>query len=606
MRFRPATLTRTLLTTTALAGLVLAAAHPDPAHAQAGSSWTTPLGTSQGTRFSNLNEITTSNASALVEEFNYPTGYAGGHQGGPLVVGNAMYIVTPFPNKLIALDLTHPGTTLWTYDPGANPFARGISCCDVVNRGAVYAYGLIMYAALDGTMVAVNSFTGQQVWKRQLANIENGETITSAPIVVGANVIIGNAGSELGVRGWVQALSILTGQTVWKAYSTGPDSDVLIDGSFKPFYAKDQGPNLGTTTWAGNQWQQGGSTTWGWLTYDPELNLLYYGTANPGVWNPDLRPGDNKWSSTIFARNPLTGKAVWAYQLTPHDGWDYDAVNEDTVVDLPINGKTTQVILHFNKNGYAYMLNRATGQLISANPFGTVTWATGIDLKSGVENVVPAMTTHTGVTTTGVCPSALGVKNWLPSAYSPKTQLFYLPTFNLCESIEPLEAFYIAGTPVEAVSVGFQPGPGGNMGALVAWNPVLGQQAWSDPEALPLYSGVLATAGNVVFYGTLDHMFKAVNATTGALLFQTQLECGMISNPMTYTGPDGHQRVAVLTGVGWLPGGFAGGSCPAENAYAPGNSALATAIKGAVVAKSAAPTTAPAPTSGYLHVFRLP
>ncbi len=599
---------------------------------QAGASWTTAAGTVQGTRFSGLTEITNGNAASMVEEFNFPTNNTATHQGNPLVVGSVMYVVTPFPNKLMAMDLAHPGTTLWTFDPGASTLAEGVACCDVVNRGAAYANGLVIYGVLDGNVVAVNATTGALAWKTLVANPSIGETLTAAPIVVGNNVIIGNAGGELGVRGWVQALNVTTGKQVWKAFSTGPDSDVLIGPTFKPYYAKDQGKDLGQTSWQNSLWQQGGSTSWGWMTYDPELNLVYYGTGNPGVWNPDMRPGDNKWSSTIFARNPQTGQAVWAYQLTPHDNWDFDAVNESTVIDIPINGVARKVIVHFNKNGFAYTLDRATGQLINAQPFGpNVTWATGVSLTTGLEQIPAASYIHTGQTLANNCPSALGLKDWEPSAYSPTTGLFYLPLLNLCSSYEPLLTEYIAGTPFQGIDLGISPGPGGYLGEMVAWNPITNQRAWSVQEPLPLYAGTLATAGNVVFYGTLSGLFKAVDATNGHVLFQTQLECGMVSNPMTFTGPDGHQRVAIMTGVGWLAGGLSGGECPGEtnlpnpavdgsstslstvaksqttevaaSAHGPG---YASAVAAYAKAHGAATTATPAVTSGYVHVFKLP
>ncbi|MEJ0048631.1 MAG: PQQ-binding-like beta-propeller repeat protein [Rhodospirillales bacterium] len=318
---------------------------------------------------------------------------------------------------------------------------------------------MIIYSVLDGTVVAVNATTGKLVWRAKLGDPTVGETLTDAPIVVNNKVIVGNSGGESGVRGWIQALDVNTGKTLWKAYNTGPDADVLIDKNFHPFYAKDQGTDLGASTWPGTMWQQGGATSWGWLTYDPELNLLYHGTANPGVWNPDMRPGDNKWSSTIFARNPDTGKAVWAYQLTPHDGWDFDAINEDIVADLPLKGAVHKVIVHFNKNGFAYTIDRRTGKLLVAQPFGNVTWATGVDLGTGMPGFVPSLQPHQGAVTSGICPTPEGAKDWEPSAFSPATNLFYVPSINFCYNLEPLLALYIAGTPFFGASFTFAPGP---------------------------------------------------------------------------------------------------------------------------------------------------
>ena len=565
--------------------MLAAAALPQGAFAQAaGAEWPTPAGTPEGTRFSSLADITSANVNTLVEEFAFPTGTKASHQGQPLVVGTTMYIVTPYPNKLIALDLTRAGAVKWTFNPGPSEYARGVACCDVVNRGAAYANGKIIYNVLDDQTVAVDAVSGKLAWRTKLGDVKSGETLTGAPIVVKDKVIVGNAGGELGIRGWVQALNVDTGKVVWKAFNTGPDADVKIGANFHPFYAKDQGSNLGSTSWPGTLWQQGGSTAWAWFTYDPALNLVYYGTSNPGVWNPDMRPGDNKWGATIFARNPDTGEAVWAYQLTPHDGWDFDAMNESIVTDVTISGATRKALVHFDKNGFAYTLDRATGEVLKADKFVNVTWADHVDLKTGIPAVNPGMDTHEGVIVKNICPTPLGAKEFVPAAYSPKTKLFYVPTINFCNNYEALRAVYIAGTPFTGVSLSFAPDPGKTPGEMIAWDVTTGSKKWSIQEPLPLYSGVLATAGDVVFYGTLNKQFKAVDATTGKVLFQKTLECGIVGNPISYTAPDGKQRVAIYTGIGWLAGGFAGGKCPGGGEGRPTTSA----------------------TSGMVHVFKLP
>ena len=589
------------------AALALAGASSGAVAQGAGDQWTVPAGTVQGTRYSTLTGIDTSNVSRLVEEFRVATGTVASHEGQPLVVGDTMYVVTPWPNLLIALDLTHPGTKKWTYTPGTDFFAHGKACCDVVNRGATYVDGKIIYNLLDSHTVAVDAQTGKEVWRTLVGDTTIGEVMTGAPLVVGSKVIVGNSGGEFGVRGWVQALDVATGRPAWKAYSTGSDADALIGSGFRPFYAKDRGTDLGLSTWPGKMWQLGGSTSWGWITYDPDTNLIFYGTANPGVWNPDMRRGDNKWGATIWARNPDTGAAAWAYQVTPHDGWDFDAINESIVADLQVGGKVRKVIVHFNKNGFAYTIDRMTGEVLKAAKFGNVTWADHIDLKTGEPAVNPGFEPHEGQITQNVCPGPTGVKDQEPAAFSPVTGLFYVPTLNFCNAIEPLKALYIQGTPFMGVSNTFALGPGGFAGELVAWNAATGQRAWSIQEPLPVYSGVLATAGNLVFYGTLDNLFKAVDATTGKLLFQTQLECGIVGAPMTYTAPDGGQRVAVYTGTGWLAGGFAGAPCPAPEGQAVGNARgpLGTAIAGLHL-KPAPPAAGKAPTSGAVHVFKLP
>ena len=585
-----------LLSLALLLGAFLVA--PDVAWAQAagaGAEWTTPAGTVEGTRFSSLTQITTGNVSQLKEEFSFRTGVKAGHQGAPLVVGSTMYVVGPFPNKLFALDLTRPGRTRWVFDPKADEYAKGVACCDIVNRGAVFANGKVIYNALDNTTVAVDAVTGQQLWRTKLGDPRTGQTMVMGPLVVRDKAFVGNSGAELGLRGWVAALDVNTGREVWRAWSTGPDTDARIGARFHPFYGKDQGTNLGVTTWPGTLWKQGGATVWAWLTYDPELNLLFEGTANPGTWNPDIRPGDNKWSSTIFARDPDTGEAVWAYQTTPHDAWDFDSVNESIVVDVPFNGVKRKLLVHFNKNGFAYTMDRATGQVLVAEPFVPVNWADRIDLATGLPAVNPAKTPSEGVVTKDICPAPPGGKDMEPAAFSPITGLFYVPAINLCVDNEPIKVNFIEGTPFVGASTTINAGPGGHRGELIAWDAVTGKKVWGLPERFPVYSGVLATAGNLVFYGTMDRWFKAVDATSGRVLFQTQLPSGIVGSPMTFIGPDGKQRVAIYSGVGGYVGAIVPGRLATDDPYA---------AFGITAATKDLPQFTPA--GGAVHVFKLP
>ncbi len=606
-RTKAAPRTRSRAFTAALVLALTAVASPQLALAQAaGKEWTTALGTPQGTRYSELTQITVSNVGTLVEEFSFATGTKASHQGQPLVIGSTMYVVTPYPNNLIALDLRTPGKVLWKFNPNASEFAQGVACCDVVNRGAAYADGKIIYNVLDDTTVAVNALTGNLVWRTRLGDVKKGESLTGAPIVVKDKVIVGNAGGELGVRGWVQALNVKTGAPVWKAFNTGPDADVKITSNSRPYYAKDRGANLGSTSWGGTLWQQGGATAWAWFTYDPALNLVYYGTANPGVWNPDMRPGDNKWGASIFARNADTGEVAWVYQLTPHESWDFDSMNESIVADLTIGGRVRKALVHFDKNGFAYAFDRATGEVISAPKYTNVTWASHVDLATGAPVVNPGMWTHEGVMTKNICPTPLGAKEFVPAAFSPKTQLFYVPGINACNNMEPLRANYISGTPFVGINLEFT----SLSGEFFAWDAAHGVKAWSIQEPLALYGGALATAGDVVFYGTLDKWFKAVDAKSGKLLFQKQLECGITSNPITYLGPDGKQRVAIYTGTGYLNGGFSGGPCPQGTIWGDDDGAeAASPVARAARASGVGPVSAAAQatvTSGFVHVFKLP
>jgi lanthanide-dependent methanol dehydrogenase len=408
----------------------------------------------------------------------------------------------------------------WSFKPKPSAAAQGVACCDVVNRGAAYAKGKIFYNTLDNHIVAVDAETGQEVWNTKLGDINRGESMTMAPLVVKNKVLVGNSGGEFGVRGWLTALDVDSGTIAWRAYSTGPDADVLIGPQFKPFYAKDQGQDLGVSTWPPEAWKIGGGTVWGWISYDPELNLIFHGTANPGPWNAEQRPGDNKWTAGIFARNPDTGAAHWFYQWTPHDVHDYDGINENILIDLPMDGQRRKVLVRPERNGYLYVLDRTTGQVLSATPFVHVTTSKGVDLKTG---------------------------------------LLYIPHNNLCMDFEGVEANYIAGTPYVGANVKMYAGPGGHRGEFTAWDPATRQKIWSLKERFPTWSGALVTAGDVVFYGTMDGWFKGVHARSGEVLWQFKLASGIIGQPITYRAPDGKQYVAILSGVGGWSGAIVAG-----------------------------------------------
>ncbi len=516
--------------------------------------WRTAAKDAANTRFSGLTEITSDNVANLSVAWTYDTGSRHGHEGAPLVVGTTMYIVTPFPNRLVALDLTNPGSVLWTHTPHVDQSARGVACCDVVHRGAVYDGGTIYYATLDTQVFAVDAATGGEKWRAKIGDINKGETITMAPVVVKGKLLVGNSGGELGVRGWLTALDTQTGEQAWRAYSTGPDEDVLIGPSFKPFYEQDRGTDLGVTTWPPERWRQGGGTVWGWISYDPTLDLVFHGTANPGPWNARMRPGDNKWTAGIFARRPDTGEAIWFYQWSPHDLWDHDGVNESIVVDLEIGGRTRQVLLHPERNGYIYVLDRVTGEVLSADPYVYITTSRGVDLVTGRLDVIHGKEPEPGRISRDICPFAPGAKDWEPSAFSALTGLLYIPHITMCMDEEYTETSYIAGTPFVGASVRYHAMPDGKRGKFTAWDPIARKPRWSIVEDFPVWSGALVTAGNVVFYGTMDGWFKAVDATTGELKWKQHLPSGIIAQPITYRGPDGRQYVAVFSGVGGWSG----------------------------------------------------
>ncbi len=558
--------------------------------------WTRPAKSYDALRYSQLAEITTENVKALRPAWSFSTSVLRGHEEAPLVVNNTMYILTPFPNLLYALDLTKPGAPMkWMYNPKPQSEAQGVACCDVVNRGPVFANGTIVFNTLDDHVVAVDAASGAEKWNTKVGEINNGETMTMAPLVVKNLVLVGNSGGEMGVRGWLKALDLGSGAVRWTAWSTGPDRDVLIGPRFKSFYPKDHGTDLGVSTWTGSQWKIGGGTVWGWLSYDPALNLVYYGTANPGPWNPDQRPGDNKWTSTLFARDADTGEAVWAYQLSPHDLHDYDGVNESLLMDLPWKGQTRKVLVHPDRNGYVYVMDRTTGEVLSAEPFVHITTTHGVDLANGSLNYETSKHGRVGEVVRDVCPASPGGKDWQPSSFSPRTGLVYLPHQNLCQDAEGLEANYIAGTPYVGMNVRMMAGPGGHRGELTAWDPAAGRAAWKLKEDLPVWSGTLATAGDVVFYGTMDGWFKAVDARTGAALWQYKTGSGIIGQPITYRGPDGKQYVAIMSGVGGWAGAIVAGNLDARDS---------TAALGMVAAMKDLPEKST--KGGTLYVFALP
>jgi len=513
--------------------------------------WVLPAKNYSATRYSSLSQITPENVKNLKVAWTFSTGTNQGHEGAPLVVGTTMYVHSSYPNHVYALDLTKPGAPIkWKYTPKQDARAVPVACCDLVHRGLNYAEGKILMVTLDAQVIALDAATGKELWKVRNGDPTKGETMTGAGIVIKDKFIVGISGGEFGVRGHVTAYDINTGRRIWRAYSMGPDEDLLLAPDFNaanPHYGRF---GEGTRTWPGDQWKIGGGTTWGWYAWDPELNLFYYSTGNPGTWNPTPRKGDNKWSMTIWARDPDTGLAKWAYQMTPWDAWDYDGINEHILADLTVDGRKVKALVHFDRNGFAYTLDRTNGTLLVAEPFVYVNWAKGIDKKTGRPIEDPAKRTKQGEDTKDICPCAMGGKDQQPAAYSPRTGLFYVPTNNMCMNYEGVLVQYTAGAPYVGANVLMFPGRGGHLGEFIAWDATTGKKVWGIREPQPVWGGALVTATDVVFYGTLDGWFKAVHARTGELLWKHKVGSGIIGAPMTYMGPDGKQYVAVYSGVG--------------------------------------------------------
>ena len=566
---------RTFLLTTcfgAVAALAAGAAHANDElirMSQNPKDWVMPTGNYANQRYSQLKQITADNVGKLQVAWTFSTGVLRGHEGGPLIIGDVMYVHGPFPNPVYALDLKNESKILWKYEPKQDPNVIPVMCCDTVNRGLAYADGKIFLHQADTTLVALDAKDGKVVWQMKNGDPAKGETGTSAPMVIKDKVLIGISGGEFGVQCHMTAYDLKTGRRVWRGYSEGPDDQLLVDPEKTTELGKPIGKDSSLKTWQGDQWKIGGGCTWGWISYDPQLDLLYYGSGNPSTWNPKQRPGDNKWSMTIWARNPDTGMTRWVYQMTPHDEWDYDGVNEMILADQNIGGTNRRILVHFDRNGFGYTLDRANGELLVAEKYDpTVNWATKVDMDKNSKTygrplVVPQYSTEQNgqdVNSKGICPAALGTKDEQPAAFSPDTGLFYVPTNSVCMDYEPFRVSYTAGQPYVGATLSMYPPPGKtNMGNFIAWDARTGKIVWSVPEQFSVWSGALATAGGVVFYGTLEGYLKAVDAKTGKELYKFKTPSGIIGNVTTYE-QGGKQYIAILSGVGgWAGIGLAAG-----------------------------------------------
>jgi PQQ-dependent dehydrogenase (methanol/ethanol family) len=529
------------------------------------SNWAIQTGDYANQRYSKLDQINKDNVKDLKVAWTFSTGVLRGHEGSPLVIGDMMYVHTPFPNNVYALDLANGGAIKWVYEPKQDPNVIPVMCCDTVYRGVAAANGMIFLHQADTTVVALDAATGEVKWSVKNGDPSKGETNTATVLPVKDKVIVGISGGEFGVRGHVTAYNMADGSVAWRGYSMGPDSDTLINPEKTTHLGQPVGKDSGTNTWEGDQWKIGGGTTWGWFSYDAETNLMYYGSGNPSTWNPKQRPGDNRWSMTIFARDVDTGEAKWVYQMTPHDEWDYDGINEMILADIKVKGEDRKALVHFDRNGFGYTMDRVTGELLVAEKYDPkVNWATHVDMKTGRPQVVAQYSTEQNgedVNSTGICPAALGSKDQQPASFSPKSQTFFVPTNHVCMDYEPFRVSYTAGQPYVGATLSMYPAPDshGGMGNFIAWDAGEGKIKWSKAEQFSVWSGALATAGDIVFYGTLEGYLKAVDANTGDELYKFKTPSGIIGNVMTYER-GGKQYVGVLSGIGgWAGIGLAAG-----------------------------------------------
>jgi alcohol dehydrogenase (cytochrome c) len=509
-----------------------------PGAAQTGAGWGVYGGDMANTRYSTLTRINASNVSQLKVAWALQLGSLRSQESTPILVGDTLYVSSSHgPKNVFAVD-ARTGAVRWRYSPEVPAGIDQFGCCDVNNRGVAYANGKIFVGRLDGYVVALDAATGREMWKTQVVDYTQGSIITSPPTIVKNLVITGFGGGEFGARGYISALDQGTGKEVWRLWT--------IPGPGEP----------GNDSWKGDSWKLGGAAAWLIGSYDPKLNLLYYGTSNPSPWGPSVRGPDtssygqftNLYSSSTLAIDPDTGKIVWHFQTTPYDAWDYDGVNELILADANVNGQMTPVMYKADRNGFFYVLNRQTGQLISAKPFVPINWATGIDMTTGRPIEVPEKRPKFKFRAKDICPNLLGGKNWQPMSYNPQTGLVYIPSLNLCMDMEGAEPAYKRGSFYLAFEFDLgKSGPGGYMGELIAWDPIKQQKVWGNRDALPWLGGTMTTAGGLVFHGDVRGWFKALDAKTGKVLWQFNAGSGISAAPMTYE-LDGKQYVAVVSG----------------------------------------------------------
>lgn len=513
------------------------------------------------TRYGLLDQINPSTIGRLTLAWSYDLDTDRGQEATPLAVDGVLFTTSAW-SKVQAFDAAS-GRLLWQFDPKVPGAAAAKACCDVVNRGAAYWAGRVYVGTIDGRLIALDAKTGGQIWSAQTTDPASNNTITGAPRIVKGRVIIGNGGAELGARGYVTAYDAITGAKAWRFYivpgdPNRPDGEV----SDKPLR------ELARPTWNGNWWTHeggggGGGTAWDSMAYDPELDLLYIGTGNASYWNRAYRSpgdGDNLFVASVLALRPETGEYVWHYQETPGDEWDYTSTQHMILATVPVDGRPRKVLMHAPKNGYFYLLDRATGKLLSARPYIPLTWSTGIDAPTGRPQIVPeARYDRTGGTWVAM-PGGIGGHNWQPMSYSARTKLVYFP-------VQEVPGAYRSDTAFKRRPIGTNTGNDLNLlelpadtatraaalkvprAYLMAWDPARQAAVWKAPNPGIVNGGALSTAGNVVFQGDNDGWFNAYDAASGRKLWSFNAQSAIMAAPITYS-VKGRQYVTVLAGFG--------------------------------------------------------
>ncbi len=537
-------------------GARIAAADREP------GNWLTHGRTYDEQRFSPLRQIDAGNVKelGLAWAFDVPTAHRG-QESTPLVIDGVMYVTGAW-SKVFALDARN-GELKWAYDPEVPGAAAVNACCDVVNRGVAAWHGKLYVGTLDGRLVALDAASGKSIWVVNTLPPGSRATITGAPRIVKGKVLIGNAGAELGVRGYLTAYDADTGKQAWRFYTVPGDPANAFESPALEMAAR---------TWNGEWWKLGGGgTVWDSMAYDPELDLLYIGVGNGGPWNYQIRSagkGDNLFLSSIVALRPESGEFVWHYQTTPGDSWDFTATQHIILADLPIGGSTRKVLMQAPKNGFFYVLDRATGGLLAADPYTITTWAKSVDMQTG-RPVVEAAANYSATGKPFLSmPGPGGAHNWQPMAYSPLARLVYIPVMDVAfpyipdAGAKPRELRWNTGVDFNAGSLPQDPKikaqiKAGLKGHLAAWDPVARKEAWRVELGQPWNGGVLATAGNLVFQGNANGELVAYRADTGERLWSSDTQAGVLAPPITYEVA-GEQYVAIEVGWGGAFGLIAG------------------------------------------------
>jgi alcohol dehydrogenase (cytochrome c) len=509
-------------------------------------------------RYSKLTQINKDNVRKLVPLWNYSLASERSEQSQPIVWGGLIYITTHQATMAVE---AKTGKQIWKTKVEYPADTPAVTCCGVINRGAAIYDGKLFRTTLDAHVLALDLKTGKELWKQKAAEYKEGYSMTVAPLVADGVVITGISGGELGIRGFIDGYDPNTGSRLWRTYT------VPLKGE------------PGGDTWAGDSAKNGGGSTWITGSYDPELNTVYWGVGNPGPFNAAVRKGDNLYTDSVLALEPKTGKVKWHFQFTPNDPFDYDSVAEMVLATVNVGGQPTKVILNANRNGFFYVLDRTNGKLLAANPYiANINWASGIDMKTGrpIETDIPVKA-RAGEQIV-IQPSALGGKNWSPISYDPAKNVAFANTLNFGMNYKAVPAEYKAGEFFFGIDItlGFN-WPQGPRGYLKAIDPMTGKAKWEAPSDMPRFSGVLSTAGSVVFSGQLTGEFEAFDSDTGKKLWSFKAGSGIEGQPVTWE-QDGKQYVAVTSGIGGV-----------YSIYAPDDERLATI-----------------PVGGSLWVFGLP